>query len=137
MDLAQFLDTHRQNWEKLSLLLDRIEAGGLSQLSLSEAQDFGRLYRQASSDLLTARGRAASAELVEYLNELVARGYAQTYPGSSVRLKNAVEFVARDYPRLVRREWTVVVARRWCCSRPSTCTSTPTSASKTRPRATG
>src|SRR5690348_16960154 len=69
MDLAQFVDSHRPKWEKLSVLLDRIEAGGLAQLSLEEAQQFGNLYRQASNDLLTARGRAASAELVEYLNE--------------------------------------------------------------------
>ena len=107
MDLAQFVDTHRPKWDRLTLLLGRIEAGGLSQLSLDEAQEFGRLYRQASSDLLTARGRAASAELVEYLNALVARGYAQTYPGEPLRLRDLGRFVARGYPRLVRREWKV------------------------------
>lgn len=110
MELAQFVDTHRPKWERLALLLDRIEGGGLKRLSLEEAREFGHLYRQASSDLLTARGRAASADLVEYLNELVARGYAQTYPGSTVRARDAFDFVARGYPRLVRREWKVVVA---------------------------
>lgn len=110
MDLAQFVDTHRPKWERLSLLLDRIESAGLKQLSLEEAQEFGRLYRQASSDLLTARGRAASADLVEYLNELVARGYAQTYPGSTYRARDTVDFVARGFPQLVRREWKVVLA---------------------------
>ena len=109
MDLAQFVDTHRPKWEKLSQLLDRIEHGGLKGLNLDEAQEFGRLYRQASSDLLTARGRAASAELVEYLNELVARGYAQTYPGQTFRARDVVEFVARGWPRLVRAEWKVVL----------------------------
>lgn len=100
----------RPRWERLSGLLDSVEQKGLAALSLEEAREFGRLYRAASSDLLWARGRAASAELVDYLNDLVARGYAQTYPGKRPRLSDLTGFLARGFPRLVRREWKAVVA---------------------------
>jgi uncharacterized membrane protein SpoIIM required for sporulation len=110
MDLSTFVDSHRPRWERLDRLLDQIEVSGLGKLTLEEAQEFGRLYRAASSDLLTARGRAASADLVEYLNALVARGYAQTFPGQTIKPRELAGFVARGYPRLVRREWKVVVA---------------------------
>lgn len=108
MDLAAFVEGHRPRWARLASLLDRVEAVGLRHLSLEEAQELGRLYRQASSDLLTARGRALSAEVVDYLNDLVARGYALTFPGTRVRLRDAWTFLSRDFPRLVRQEWRVV-----------------------------
>jgi uncharacterized membrane protein SpoIIM required for sporulation len=110
MDLVAFVETHRPGWARLAELLDRIETQGLDGLPLDQAREFGRLYRGASSDLLAARGHAASADLVEYLNALVARGYAQTYPGERVKLGDAGAFVARGFPRLVRREWKAVLA---------------------------
>lgn len=110
MDLNEFIDRGRPRWQRLSKLLDRIEREGLKSLTLDEAREFGRLYRAASSDLLWARGRAASAELVESLNDLVARGYAQTYPGKRPRARDAVDFYVAGFPRLVRTEWRAVVA---------------------------
>ncbi len=110
MDLNEFIEKGRPRWERLSRLLDRIEREGLKALDLSEAREFGRLYRAASSDLLWARGRSASAELVESLNDLVARGYAQTYPGRRPRLRDAALFFWRGFPRLVRAEWRAVAA---------------------------
>ncbi len=110
MDLNEFMARGRPRWERLSALLDDVQRAGLRSLSLEQAREFGRLYRAASSDLLWARGRAASAELVEYLNDLVARGYAHTYPGERPRLADVLGFLARGFPRLVRREWKAVLA---------------------------
>lgn len=110
MELDDFMARGRPRWERLSALLDAVQRGGLRALSLEESRELGRLYRAASSDLLWARGRAASAEIVEYLNDLVARGYACTYPGESARLSDLFAFLARGFPRLVRREWKAVLA---------------------------
>jgi len=110
VNVDEFIAHGRPRWERLSKLLDRIESGGLATLRLEEAREFGRLYRAASSDLLWARGQAASAELVLFLNDLVARGYAQTYPGHRPRLKDALAFYTGGFPRLVRREWKAFVA---------------------------
>lgn len=110
MDLNEFMARGRPRWERLSALLDAVQRAGLRSLSLEQAREFGRLYRAASSDLLWARGRAASADLVDYLNDLVARGYAHTYPGERPRLTDVLAFLARGFPRLVRREWKAVLA---------------------------
>ncbi|MGI5861329.1 MAG: stage II sporulation protein M [Myxococcales bacterium] len=110
MDLNEFLERGRPRWTRLSKLLDQIEGQGLKSLELEEAREFGRLYRAASSDLLWARAHAASAELVEYLNDLVARGYAQTYPGQRPRLHDVLSFYGAGFPRLVRSQWKAVFA---------------------------
>jgi uncharacterized membrane protein SpoIIM required for sporulation len=110
VDLNEFIDRGRVRWQRFSKLLDRIEKEGLKSLTLDEAREFGRLYRAASSDLLWARGRSASAELVESLNDLVARGYAQTYPGQRPRLRDAGTYFLTGFPKLVRVEWKAVVA---------------------------
>lgn len=103
MDLADFVEQRRPRWEELERILARVEADGVKSLRLDEARTLGRLYRAASHDLLRARARAASAELVDYLNDLVARGYAVTYPGQRLRPRELLEFLLRGYPRLVRR----------------------------------
>lgn len=110
MDLNEFMEHGRPRWTRLSQLLDQIERSGLKTLGLDEAREFGRLYRAASSDLLWARGHAVSAELVEYLNDLVARGYAQTYPGQRPRLQDLLAFLWAGFPRLVRAQWKAVLA---------------------------
>ncbi len=110
MELNEFMARGRPRWERLSALLDAVQRGGLRGLSLEESRELGRLYRAASSDLLWARGRAASAEVVDYLNDLVARGYACTYPGERARLSDLLAFLRKGFPRLVRREWKAVLA---------------------------
>jgi uncharacterized membrane protein SpoIIM required for sporulation len=110
VDLNEFMERGDQRWTRLSRLLDQIEQSGLKSLGLDEAREFGRLYRAASSDLLWARSHAASAEMVEYLNDLVARGYAQTYPGERPRLQDLLAFLWAGFPRLVRAEWKAVFA---------------------------
>lgn len=110
VDLNDLIDRGRPRWQRLSALLDSIEHKGLKTLTVDEARELGRLYRMASSDLLWARGHSASAELVESLNDLVARGYAQTYPGKRPRMGEAGAFLVGGFPRLVRREWKAVIA---------------------------
>jgi uncharacterized membrane protein SpoIIM required for sporulation len=102
VDLSHFVERGRTGWEKLSRLLDRMESNGFKTLSLDEARHFGRLYRSASSDLIWARSHSANAELVDYLNALVARGYAQTYPGKAPRAAEVWHFYAARFPILFR-----------------------------------
>lgn len=103
MDVPSFLGRGRPRWERLTALLDRMDASGLKSLSLEEAREFGRLYRAASSDLLWARSHAANAELVDFLNALVARGYARTYPGRTPQIAEVWAFYAAGFPVLLRR----------------------------------
>ncbi|MCY1015421.1 stage II sporulation protein M [Pyxidicoccus sp. MSG2] len=110
MEMAEFIESRRPRWEKLEALLDRSESHGLRGLSLDEARSLGKLYRAVSSDLLWVRARSGSADVSAYLNDLVGRAYALTYPGRRPRFADVWGFVARGFPALMRREWRMYVA---------------------------
>ena len=110
MELGEFIEFRRPKWVALEALLDRAEHGGLKHLPLEDARSLSRLYRAASSDLLWVRGRAGSADVSGFLNDLVGRAYALTYPGKRVRLGDAWRFVIVGFPELMKQEWRVFVA---------------------------
>ncbi|HYH97090.1 stage II sporulation protein M [Hyalangium sp.] len=110
MDVAEFIETRRPRWEKLESLLDKAEVGGLRTLSLEDARSLGKMYRAVSSDLLWVRARSGSADVSAYLNDLVGRAYALTYPGKRPRFADVWSFVSRGFPALMRREWRMYLA---------------------------
>lgn len=110
MEVAEFIETRRPRWEKLESLLDKAETGGLRALSLEDARSLGKMYRAVSSDLLWVRARSGSADVSAYLNDLVGRAYALTYPGKRPRLADVWGFVSRGFPSLLRREWRMYIA---------------------------
>ena len=110
MELADFVESRRPRWAALERLLDKAEAMGLGKLTLDEARTLSRLYRGASSDLLWVRARAASADVSGFLNDLVGRAYALTYPGRRARWQDVAAFVLRGFPDLLAREWRVYAA---------------------------
>lgn len=110
MELVEFIDQKRPKWEALERLLDRAETDGLRHLGLDEAQALSRLYRSASSDLLYVRSHAGAAEISGYLNDLVARAYALTYPGKRLRWSDVGRFLTHGFPAVITREWRIFVA---------------------------
>lgn len=110
MELADFVDARRPRWANLERLLDKAESQGLGKLSLDEARSLSRLYRAASSDLLWVRARASSADVSGYLNDLVGRAYAITYPGKRARLSDMRRFLLAGFPELMKQEWRVYAA---------------------------
>src|SRR5438132_922251 len=103
MEIAEFVDTKRPRWSALERLLTKAETSGLKSLSLDEARHLSRLYRGASSDLLWVRARSGSADVNEYLNDLVGRAYALTYPGRRARLRDVVAFLLKGFPETLRQ----------------------------------
>lgn len=110
MEVAEFIESRRPRWEKLEALLDKAEGEGLRALSLEDARSLGKMYRAVSSDLLWVRARSGSADVSAYLNDLVGRAYALTYPGKRPRFADVWSFVARGFPALLRREWRMYIA---------------------------
>jgi len=109
-DINQFLQRRQPQWYRLELLLERVEGSGLLSLSPAEIREFGVLYRRASSDLVSARAKTANAEVLEYLNDLVARSYAQVYRTRRYGIRNVWTFVSADFPALVRKRRAFVAA---------------------------
>jgi uncharacterized membrane protein SpoIIM required for sporulation len=108
MDVTQFVEEHRADWERLDQLVGRANRalGGLSKIDLHE---MGTLYRQVSSDLARAQSADADLELLEYLTNLVVRAHGVIYQPEQTHLKNLGAFFAREFPALVRQEWRPIV----------------------------
>lgn len=107
-DINQFLLRRQENWRRLEALLQQVEERGLQQLTPAEVREFGTLYRRTSSDLVTARAKTANAEILEYLNDLVARAYAQVYRARRFRPRDIITFFVVDFPRLIRHSWKYI-----------------------------
>lgn len=106
MDLHGFLRDGRPRWEKLERAIERLDAVPPKPIRPEEIFEFVALYRRATADLLWARRRAPNLELLDYLNTLVARGYATLYraePPPRNFGARALRFYRRDFPAAVRR----------------------------------
>lgn len=111
MELADFVERRRPKWLELERLLNKSEAEGIKSLTLDEARLLAKLYRGTSSDLLWMRSRSGAADVSEYLNDLVGRAYAITYPGKKPRLQDVGHFLVHTFPDLMAREvWAVVAS---------------------------
>ena len=105
MNLAEFVNERRPAWREMEALLDDVERADLSSLDHRRARRFVDLYRSASADLIQARTYGAGAELVRYLETVVARGYALLYPAPPLRIGRSLGRFFRDrFPRAVRQE---------------------------------
>lgn len=78
MNEVSFVERRNADWQKLTILTDKAEYG-IRQLTSDEFKDFVRTYRRVTADLATARTQSSNAELILFLNDLVARAYAVLY----------------------------------------------------------
>lgn len=107
-DVNRFINARRGDWEALEGLLSQVERTGLRSLGIEGARRFGKLYRSVSSDLIRSRTELVDASVVDYLNDLVARSYAQIHAGTGGRGRQLLRFFTEEYPRLVRAEWKLI-----------------------------
>jgi len=102
MKLDPFLAERREDWRRLSSLLERLIKIGPGRLTVPEIEELGRLYRRAASDLAYATGHFDDPETLSYLNQLVARGHAALYLPRRARWNRLWRFWTADFPRQVR-----------------------------------
>jgi uncharacterized membrane protein SpoIIM required for sporulation len=69
---------------------------------------FAALYREVCADLMRARALAFGLDLLVYLDALAARAHNVLYESRPRRLSLAVDFILREFPRVVRRRWRFV-----------------------------
>lgn len=102
-DLNVFLQRRQPDWRRLEALLEAVEQKGLARLEPAEVREFGALYRRTSSDLIAARAKTANAEVLQYLNDLVARSYSQIYRSRRFNFSVIWTFLFEGFPRLYRQ----------------------------------
>jgi uncharacterized membrane protein SpoIIM required for sporulation len=99
---AEFRRAREAGWRKLEGMAAKVERGGLTALSASEAREMATLYRSAVSSLSVARGIALDRNLLLYLEDLTLRAYLVVYGPRTGVLQNMAEFFKRGWPRAVR-----------------------------------
>lgn len=98
-----WIDSRKDNWNRLEALTSRVETGGVKSLGPDELRDFGLLYRQSAADLSAARADGAARTLEQSLNRLVGRAHNFVYSGRKLGFRSLWNFFAHGYPRLLRR----------------------------------
>ena len=89
--------------------LDRVDKSGMESLSPEEAEELFALYRQVSSDLNLVQTRAGNPALLEFLEGLVARAWANmAAPKMTNPIKALWTVLRHRYPATVRSEWRLV-----------------------------
>lgn len=103
VDINRFLQERRIRWQRLETLLTQVEKFGWANFSPAEVREFGSLYRLVSSDLVQARSQTGNAEVLEYLNDLVARAYNHVYQSKRMSGRELLAFITVGFPRLFRQ----------------------------------
>ena len=105
-----WIDSRKDNWNRLDALVRQVETGGVKSLAPSELRDLGLLYRQGAADLSAVRSDRSSRTLETYLNRLVGRAHNFVYSGRRISFGSLWRFFAHGYPRLLRRLSSYVLA---------------------------
>ncbi len=98
-----WIDSRKDNWNRLDALLHQVEAHGVKSLPAADLRELGLLYRQTAADLSAARADRSSRSLERYLNRLVGRAHNFVYSGRRISTASLWQFFAHGYPRLLRR----------------------------------
>ncbi len=104
MRQAPFEAAHAAEWEQFEKFLDKDKSAKL------DPADMPRHYRRICQSLALAADRHYSPALVDRLNRLALRGHHALYENRRRESQQVLEFLVAGFPRLVRREWRLVLA---------------------------
>jgi uncharacterized membrane protein SpoIIM required for sporulation len=104
MNIPRWVARREQSWQQLDTLLKQVEKRGLKSLNAHEIQTLASLYRSVSADLARARTHQVGQRIVQNLQALATRSYAQIYQGSRRQEWAAIaEFYRWGFPAVVRQ----------------------------------
>ncbi|HEV2740443.1 MAG TPA: stage II sporulation protein M [Candidatus Elarobacter sp.] len=93
----------------MAALVDRASSKGVRALAPAEIDELALAYRAATSDLAIARTRGEDPVIQDHLNRLTARAHSVVYVATArTGWSRFVDFVARGFPREVRRSWAPI-----------------------------
>ncbi len=101
MNVDEFYQSRRQEWELLNTLVERAQKAP-RQLSTADISRMAGMYRAASSDLALAKRDFPRHRITRYLNQVVARAHSVLYQGEPLAWKHILDFILRGFPRLFR-----------------------------------
>jgi uncharacterized membrane protein SpoIIM required for sporulation len=106
---TRWIEKRKPYWSRLEELVNRSKGRGVQAFTHSELQELGLLYRQAASDLATAREDVTGRPLAEYLNQLLGRAHNLIYMGRRPGMNGLLRFYAQTYPRIFRETFPLTL----------------------------
>ncbi|EGV19157.1 stage II sporulation protein M [Thiocapsa marina] len=94
-------------WTEYRVMLDALENPRRRRAHIPDLASFPQLHRRLCSDYALARSRRYSPGLIADLEVLVRRGHRQLYRRGSAPLRATLDFMARQFPRTLRRHSAV------------------------------
>jgi uncharacterized membrane protein SpoIIM required for sporulation len=105
VNASRFRAAHEADWERLDLLVKRIEKRSIRALSDDDLLALPLLYRTTLSSLAVARDTSLDRSLITYLEQLTTRAYFQIYGVQTSVWRQLGHFFARGWPESVRGLW--------------------------------
>lgn len=105
MQEREFIASGREVWERLADDAVRARRQGVRRMGAPALERMHEDYRRAAADLAYAQTHFPGTRTEAYLNRVVGQAHGELYGAATHRLAAAWRFLARDYPRLLRREW--------------------------------
>ncbi|MFC1587287.1 stage II sporulation protein M [Planctomycetota bacterium] len=116
MDIQDFIKEKQNTWKRFQTLLTTLDQQGLEIQSPETVKEILSLYRRTASDLNQAQTYFGNADLLEYLHQLVSRGYSLIYSrvdNPNIR-KNILRFFTRTFPAEIYRQRNYIFAALAC-----------------------
>jgi uncharacterized membrane protein SpoIIM required for sporulation len=104
----EFVGGSREVWERLATAVAAVRSSGVKNMGVPALRQMHEDYRHAAADLAYAQTHFPRSEAAEYLNRLVGSAHGELYAARPRRLAAIWQFIATDYPQLVRRSWRPV-----------------------------
>ncbi|HZS53433.1 MAG TPA: stage II sporulation protein M, partial [Bryobacteraceae bacterium] len=109
LDLERFLARERPKWDELDTALRRYETDRFYRPSFEESTRFFDLYQHCTAALGRLQ-EIAQPELSQYLEDLVARAYAQIHSVHGRSRFRPFDWLTQTLPQVFRRQWRAFVA---------------------------
>jgi uncharacterized membrane protein SpoIIM required for sporulation len=119
MHVQRWIARREPHWNQLSELLAQAEKRGLASLNPNEIRQLASLYRSVAADLARAKTNQVGEVLIQDLQKLTSRGYAQVYQGQRRQQWQKVwAFYRSGFPAALRQTaiYTLIATAIFCVS---------------------
>ena len=104
IDLERFIESEQPYWNELQALLNRLEKSDDYRLDLEGIKRFDYLYQRTASDLARIKTFSAEPTTRRYLENLVARAYAEIHEVQRPKNRlDPVRWAMETFPQTFRR----------------------------------
>ncbi|MCK0469934.1 stage II sporulation protein M [Halalkalibacter sp. APA_J-10(15)] len=109
MNIKQFTQQHREEWNNLEQLISTLQKNNRSRTGSQHIHDFHRTYQKVAQHLSYSQTNFPSADVTFYLNGLVAKAHNLLYRDQLSSWKQIKYFFSTKFVHLLFDQWKFVL----------------------------